>query len=67
MSIRCARAPHSFELMWRALTPPRVQSQSQVPHESSHLLPLFLAAVALLVQLDHADADADEIRLSHAP
>ena len=57
----------SLEITRRALTPLAVQPQSQTPHESPHMLPLFLAAVSLLVQLDYAHADADEIRLSHAP
>jgi hypothetical protein len=31
------------------------------------VLPLFLAEAVVLVRIDHADADANEIRVSHAP
>jgi hypothetical protein len=36
------------------------------PHESRYLLPLFLACRPLLVSIDPANANADEIHFSHA-
>ena len=35
-------------------------------HESRDVLPVFLAEASVLVQLDHAHADAHEVHIPHA-